>query len=295
MPRSNADSWIAFRFEGKEEPLFADRIQRFLTSVESYFGWLSQMAFDISSENSFPHSSGIASSASSMSALAMCLCEIDAQLREVAFDEKQLQKASYIARLGSGSASRSIYPKLASWGVHPTIDGSSDLFASPYDGVNPVFESIHDDVLIVSSDKKSVSSSAGHALMDTNPFASTRYQQASHNMTRLLEAMKSDDLTTWGEIVEDEAMTLHALMMCSHPSYVLMKPSTLTVIEKIRGWRAETGLPLYFTLDAGPNVHILYPDEITDEANDFIENQLLSFAEGGLVIRDQVGLGPTRL
>jgi len=87
-------------------------------------------------------------------------------------------------------------------------------------------------------------------------------------------------------------MTLHALMMCSDPSYVLMKAGTLAVVEKVRAFREETSLPLYFTLDAGPNVHLLYPDEVEDQIWPFIERELVPHCVDGKVIRDRVGLGP---
>ncbi len=295
-PRNSNKPWVSFLFEGKEEAHFAKRIEDFISSLKLYFPFLSQLQLQISSSNSFPHSSGIASSASSMSALAMCLCDIERELFGTLEDENSfVQKASYIARLGSGSAARSVYPLLASWGIHEDLPQSSDLYATLYNDVSNVYKSMHDDVLIVSKEKKSVSSTAGHALMETNPFAKIRYTQASKNMTELLNSMKTGDLEQWGKIVEEEALTLHALMMCSDPSFILMKPNTLAVIDKIRAFRKQTKLPLFFTLDAGPNVHILYPENITKEAQAFINSQLLSYAEGGLIIRDQVGTGPKKL
>ncbi len=295
QPRGSQDEWIKFTFEGAEAPSFAARIEKFLGSLSSIFPFLKELSLAISSENSFPHSSGIASSASSMSALALCLCDIERALFGTLSDDSAfLAKASFISRLGSGSACRSVYPHLALWGKYGPLDESSDYYAVPWQG-QEVFNSFHDDVVIVSGEKKSVSSSAGHALMDTNPFAATRYQQAQDNMTSILECMQTGDLMRWGEIVEDEAMTLHALMMCSHPSYILMKPGTLICIDRIRAFRQETGLPLFFTLDAGPNVHILYPDSIADKAQDFIKSEIMPLAENGRIIPDQVGIGAKQM
>jgi len=251
------------------------------------------LSFDIKSENSFPHSSGIASSASSMGALALCLCDIEKKLFN---NEKDfLKKASHLSRLGSGSASRSIYPSVVTWGLSSDIDKSSDLFAIPVIDFHDVFSTFHDDILIVSDREKSVSSSAGHALMETNIFADNRYTQAGIHMTKILSAIQTGDLETFGKIVEDEALTLHALMMCSDPSYILMEPHTIEVIKKIRAFRDETSIPIFFTLDAGPNVHILYPDSVSDKATDFINAQLLPLAHEGRIIRDKVGLGPVKL
>ena len=131
--------------------------------------------------------------------------------------------------------------------------------------------------------------------METNIFASTRYQQAENHMRLILDAMKGGDLEKFGKIVEDEALTLHALMMCSDPSYILMEPNTLAVIREIRNFRKKTDMPIYFTLDAGPNVHILYPDSAAEAIQNFIESELIKYAVNGKIIKDQVGPGPVKL
>ncbi len=110
-----------------------------------------------------------------------------------------------------------------------------------------------------------------------------------------LEALRSGDLATFGKIVEDEAMTLHALMMCSNPSYTLLRPNTLSIIEKVRDYRTTTGHPVYFTLDAGPNVHLLYPGDIIHEVRAFIEDELKEYCEDGYVQQDWVGEGPEEI
>lgn len=294
--KSPEQPWIIFRFEGKEESSFAIRIERFLDSIGSHFPFLKDLELTIDSHNTFPHSTGIASSASSMSALALCLCTIEQRLFGTLTDEDIFyKKASYIARLGSGSACRSVYPTAAVWGDSSVVSGSSDEYAVHYHDIHDIYASMHDDVVIVSSTKKSVSSTAGHALMDGNPFAATRYQQANDNLAALLASMKSGDLERWGDIVEEEAMTLHALMMCSRPSYMLMRPNTIACIDALRAYRAESKVPIYFTLDAGPNVHVLYPDSYSEQAQAFISEVLMPLSEAGVVIRDQVGAGPKQL
>ncbi|MEM0992311.1 MAG: diphosphomevalonate decarboxylase, partial [Bacteroidota bacterium] len=275
---------------------FAAKVKTFLSSITDIFPFLKQLNLKINSANSFPHSSGIASSASSMSALALCLCTLESNLfgtleEDEAFD----QKASFIARLGSGSASRSIYPKLAVWGTTRAVEASSDLFAVPYTQVDKVFDSFHDDILIVSAGEKSVSSRAGHALMEQNIYADARYQQARLRMEQLLEAMQAGDLQTFGQIVEDEALTLHAMMMSSHPSYLLMLPNTIEIIQRIRAFRADSKHPIYFSLDAGPNVHLLYPEHIIHEVRPFIDEQLAPLCQSNSYLPDWVGEGPEEL
>ncbi|WMX14930.1 MULTISPECIES: diphosphomevalonate/mevalonate 3,5-bisphosphate decarboxylase family protein [unclassified Aureispira] len=288
---------LDFLFEGKENEAFKNKIVRFLESITEYFPFLTAYKLHLESHNSFPHSAGIASSASSMSALALCLCSME---REVSItmpnEELFFRKASDIARLGSGSASRSVYPYLALWGVTDLAENSSNEYAIPFaKQVHEVFHSFHDDILMVSKKEKSVSSTAGHALMEGNPFAEIRYQQAHRNLEKLLVALKEGDLATFGTITEQEALQLHALMMTSEPSYILMEGNSIELIKRVQAWRKTTGNHLYFSLDAGPNLHLLYPDSIKNAVQEFIESDLLDFCEGRQYLKDQVGKGPIKL
>lgn len=286
---------ISFLFEGKEQPAFQAKITRFLESVIMHFPFLEALHLDIESSNSFPHSAGIASSASSMSALALCLCQIESGIYGGMRPHEFFEKASTIARLGSGSACRSLYPVAASWGKHTDIPFSANEYATPLDHrVHAVFTDMHDTILIASAAEKSVSSRAGHALMNGNPYAEARYAQANAHISTLLQTMQNGDLETWGAIVEKEALTLHALMMASEPPFILMKPNTLHIIEKVHQFRAETKLPLYFTLDAGPNVHLLYPHSAASEVETYIRQELLSYCENNRALFDRVGKGPIK-
>ena len=282
-----------FFFEGKENPAFGAKIEKFLLDNQAFFPFINQLNLKVESRNTFPHSSGIASSASSMSAFVMCLLEIENQLVGKQFD---FQKASYFSRLASGSAARSVYPKMALWGATDCYKGSSDECAvSLENDIHPVFKTFRDSILIVSGEAKSVSSRAGHGLMEGNPYAPARYAQANENIKNLLLALKSGDLDTFINITESEALQLHALMMCSNPSFILMKPNTLRIIEEVRNFRNETHIPLCFTLDAGPNVHLLYPDHLADRVGDFIRDVLSHYCVEGQWIADHVGNGPKKL
>lgn len=284
---------VEFNFEGQRNDAFGSRIGKFLLSIVDKLPWIEQSAFKIASKNSFPHSSGIASSASAMSAMAMCLVDIDAQIQEMSYLDIPL--ASELSRLGSGSASRSVIPQLGVWGeCH--IEDASDDYAIPYaDQVDPVFHTFHDDILIVSASEKSVSSSAGHQLMDQSVFAAARYALANDRLLALTSAMQTGDLDTFGSIVEDEALTLHGLMMCSEPSFALLEPNTLNLINAIRTYRSETNIPVYFTLDAGPNIHLLYPDSFSKQVSKWRDEVLIHFCENQRIITDQVGHGPKKL
>lgn len=299
-PRETPDDGqveLDFFFHEEENESFRAKTLEFLNSLAPTMPFLRQLKLTVRTGNSFPHSAGIASSASGMSALALCLCSLEDKLFGTLRDADAFdQKASVLARLGSGSACRSIFPYAAVWGATQYVQGSSDEFAVPVgDQIHAMFHDFHDDILIVSREEKSVSSRAGHALMEGNPYAEPRYAQARARMGTLLEAMKGGDLATFGKIVEDEALTLHALMMCSNPSYTLMRPASLAIIEKVRQYRADTGNPVYFTLDAGPNVHLLYPGEIITDVRKFIDDHLVQHCEDGYVQQDWVGEGPEEM
>lgn len=288
---------LEFLFHQEENEAFKAKTLAYLERLLPVFPFLRQLKLRVQTGNSFPHSAGIASSASGMSALALCLCSLEDRLFGTLSESDEFdRKASYLARLGSGSACRSIFPHAAVWGQTTDVPGSSNEWAVPVgDQIHEIFKDFHDDILIVSREEKSVSSRAGHALMEGNPYAEPRYTQARQRMSILLDAMKSGDLATFGQIAEDEALTLHALMMCSKPSYTLMRPDSLAIIEKVRQYRADTGHPLYFTLDAGPNVHLLYPSEIVHDVRKFIEDHLAEHCEDGHVQADWVGEGPEEI
>lgn len=131
--------------------------------------------------------------------------------------------------------------------------------------------------------------------MEKHIYADRRYHQANENITRLLAAMKQYDLEQFIEIVEEEAMTLHALMMCSRPGFLLMHPNTLQVIQSIREFRKNSGIPVAFTLDAGPNVHVLFPEEYLPQVETLVDQELIQYCENGRFIRDRVGMGPQKI
>lgn len=289
---------FTFFFEGQENPAFGAKIEKFLLDNQAFFPFINQLNLKVESRNTFPHSSGIASSASSMSAFVMCLLDIEYYFARIERQRAGIfsvvpQKASYFSRLASGSASRSVYPKMALWGATPYYEGSSDEYAVPLENdIHPVFKTYHDSIMIVSGETKSVSSRAGHSLMEGNPYAPARYAQANENIKNLLAALKSGDLETFMNITESEALQLHALMMCSNPSFILMKPNTLRIIEEVRRFRNETNIPLCFTLDAGPNVHLLYPESEAKKVEKFIKSELVTYCNQGRWIADHVGDWP---
>lgn len=271
---------------GKEETKFSEKIEKYFRSIEKYLPWILQGSFVIETENTFPHSSGIASSASGFGAIAKCLMEMDREFSSKDFFD--VKKASFLARLGSGSACRSVYDGLVVWGDVNEVKGSSDLYAVKYpdEEIHPIFRDFNDYVLLIHEGQKSVSSTVGHGLMNTNPYAARRFQEARENFAPMKEILKSGDLQAFMKLVEHEALTLHAMMMMSDPAFILMQTGTLQVINRVWEFRKETNLPLFFTLDAGANVHLLFPSEEKAEISNFIETELLRYTQNGGIVRD---------
>ena len=279
---------MEFLFEGKESPKFKEKIDKYLIDNQEYFGFLKGLDLKIESSNSFPHSSGIASSAASMSALVLCLLKIEKIVNQDV-TPISMCKASFLSRLASGSAARSVFPVMSLWGATPSVSDSSDEFAVPLtDMVNPVFKTYHDSILIVSNKEKSVSSRVGHSLMNGHPLAQQRYQTARENTERLLKVLQNGDLDEFIDIAESEALQLHEMMATSTPPYKLMEPNTLEIIDLVRRFRQETKIPACFTLDAGPNVHLLYPDAFNTQVKHFIKANLLQYCHDNQCIDDVV-------
>jgi len=283
---------LRFRFEGKEAPDFKERIRVYLKGIESLIPVLKYCSLEVDSENTFPHSSGIASSASAMGALALCLVQLEAFIMNVSNPENFWQKASHLARLGSGSASRSIFPGFSLWGNTESWEGSGDEYAIPIHSYHDTFRNLRDSILIVESGQKKISSSAGHRLMNNHPFAARRFDQARDNLKIILSALKAGDWESFISVVEEEALSLHAMMLTSNPGYILMQPGTLSILHKIREFREKTRYRLCFTLDAGANVHLLHAQADAGPVEAFIKSELIPYCENERIIRDKMGKGP---
>lgn len=270
---------VVVNFEGKSNEKFAAKIMKFLSSIRTELPWIENLALNIETSNTFPHGTGIASSASGMSALALCLTEYMQGNRDGDF----FRNASYLSRLASGSACRSIYGGFASWG------DESDYFATPFE-VHKDLSQLYDSVIVVSGAEKSVSSTEGHGRMGEHAFAAARFEQAKSNFKRMKAALVAGDMMEVGSLMENEALSLHAMMMTAPDSFTLLKPQSLMAMDLVRDFRRESGLPLFFTLDAGPNLHLIYPDVGVNKIRTFIETELRPISEK--IIHDSRGEGP---
>ncbi|MEO6348804.1 MAG: diphosphomevalonate decarboxylase, partial [Aquaticitalea sp.] len=143
--------------------------------------------------------------------------------------------------------------------------------------------------------EKQVSSTVGHTLMHNHPYAQNRFHQAHDNLEKLKSILESGDLVSFISLIESEALTLHAMMMTSMPYFVLMKPNTLEIINKIWKFRQKTDLHIGFTLDAGANVHVLFPKNEATKILEFVKSELVAHCQNGHYIRDQIGLGANQI
>ncbi|WP_410878372.1 diphosphomevalonate decarboxylase [Myroides sp. DW712] len=279
-------------FEGQPKEAFKPKIQKFFERIVSYCPYIADYHFTIDTTNTFPHSSGIASSASGMAALAVNIMSVERALNPAMTQDYFLKKASFLARLGSGSACRSITGSVVVWGEQTDVDGSSDLYGieAPFE-VHANFSNYQDVILLVDKGEKQVSSTVGHDLMHNHPFAQERFKQAHQNLSQLKNILQTGNLDQFVALVESEALTLHAMMMTSMPYFILMKPNTLQIIERIWTFREKTQIPVCFTLDAGANVHVLFPEKDHPAVLAFIREELSKFCQNEHFIEDKMGNG----
>ena len=286
---------FSFLFDGSLKPSFNNKINQFINRISIYIPAIKHHFFEIESHNTFPHSSGIASSASAMSSLALCFMEIEKQINTKISKLDFIKKASFLARLGSGSAPRSIEGPIVYWGNSKAYDDSSLLYGTPLNNIASVFTTYQDTILIIDKNEKRVSSTLGHQLMKSNPYAKNRFIQANENMNQLKDVLIKGDLDNFIKIIELEALSLHAMMMTSSPSFILMQPNTLFVINEVYEFRKRTAIPICFTLDAGANIHLLYPHRFFKKVQNFIKEKVLKYCVSKQFINDHVGVGSKKI
>ena len=198
----------------------------------------------VKSKNNFPSDAGVASSASAFSALSLAA----SSALGLKLSKKEL---SIIARLGSGSASRSIIDGFAEWRRGKDSNSSYAVQLAPASYWN-----LRDIVAITSKNKKKVSSGEGHALAETSPYFKLRLKNLPRRISKIKKAFFKRDFKSFGEILEEEAIDLHVMAMTSEPPIIYWDKGTLAVVNEVLRIR-ERGMPAYFTMDAGPNVHVI--------------------------------------
>jgi diphosphomevalonate decarboxylase len=229
----------------------AARLVRHLERIRTLAGvdWRAQVV----SASNFPMASGIASSASGFAALTVAGC------RALGL-ELEAAQLSALARRGSGSACRSLFGGFVLW---DRGDGDETSIARQL--FPPEHWDLYDVVAIVSRAAKAVSSEGGHRLAHTSPFSTARARWVEQALEVVREALLDRDLARLGPIIEQDALAMHGVMMTSVPSLLYWLPGTVEVMQAVRHWRERDGLPAYFTVDAGPNVHVICLAEAAPE------------------------------
>jgi len=282
---------LEFYFQGDKKPAFIPKLETLTNRLKAYLPFLNKGLLTIESSNTFPHSSGIASSASSMASMAHAFLEIQKNIDPDCLDTDQNKLLSEMARLGSGSSCRSTMKGWVLWGKTALIEQSSNRYGlSINDHVHPIFNELEDSILVIRKGVKAVSSTVGHQLMDQHPYAAGRIEQANSNINKLLKALQTGDFNAFSQVCEEEAMSLHGLMMSSSPSYTLLAPESIRAIEQIKKFKEQNQVQLTFTLDAGPNLHLIYPKSQSKIVVPFIETHLKPLCENQEVIYDRIAV-----
>ncbi|MCU0511265.1 MAG: diphosphomevalonate decarboxylase [Anaerolineae bacterium] len=242
------------RLNGKDEAGPAlERVQRHLHAVRQHLR-LTQYA-RVVSHNNFPTGTGIASSAAAFAALTVAAAGASGQ----AVPERAL---STLARLGSGSAARSVPAGFVRWFTGDSHETSyAESFAAPDHWA------LVDVIAIVSDQHKATGSQEGHPTAPTSDLQAARVAGAAARFELCQQAILARDFDTFAEVVERDSNLMHAVMMTSRPPLFYWLPATLALMAAVRRWRAE-GLRVCYTLDAGPNVHCICIREDADQVRE---------------------------
>lgn len=204
----------------------------------------SQYFAKVVSQNSFPSGTGLSSSASGFAALTAAA----AKALDLNLSEREL---SILARQGSGSACRSIPNGFVEW-----LDGNTSETSYAESLYPPEYWNLCDLVVIVSQEKKAIATSEGQTRVSTSPFFEIRQQKIATKIKDLKQALAAKDFEKLGELSEREAMEMHAVMLTSWPSLIYWMEGTLKLMKQIQEWR-KAGVPVFFTLNTGQDVHLL--------------------------------------
>jgi len=218
------------------------RVTKHLDHIRSMAG--SSSCAKVESTNNFPMGAGIASSASAFSALTIAACGV---LR-LDLSEAELTR---IARLGSGSASRSVPGGFVEWYAGTNHESSYAASIAP-----PQHWDLVDLVAVVSSEHKAVGSTGGHKLAHTSPLQNARIEDTQRRLDICRHAILERDFEEFADVVEQDAVIMHGVMMTSVPPLYYWVPATLSVMDAVRTLR-QSGTLCCFTIDAGPNVHVI--------------------------------------
>ncbi|MDR3578294.1 MAG: diphosphomevalonate decarboxylase [Anaerolineaceae bacterium] len=218
------------------------RVIQFLDLVRDAAG--KNLHTAVESENNFPTQAGIASSAAAFAALSL------AASHALGLDLTEAE-LSRLARRGSGSACRSIPGGFVEWQA-----GTGDLDSYAFSIAQPDYWDLVDCIAIVETSPKKTGSSEGHALAASSPIQYARLADARRRLDICRKAILERDFTAMASICELDSNLMHAVMMTSSPALFYLEPASLEIMKAVPTWR-QSGLPVFYTVDAGANVHVL--------------------------------------
>lgn len=246
-----------FKIRGQilqEENPFLKKPMKQLQYLASTLGFNEKLIID--TYNEFPTGCGIASSASGLGSLtlaALACWTRSSSLAELANKGFPLERLALLARMGSGSACRSFWGGFVHWSRGASIQEQN---------VSPLFAKEHwdlrDCIVILSASEKTISSSIGHGLAKTSPLYAPRLTRLPQRLTQMQEAIRNKNLRLLGPLLEDEALEMHAVMSSSQPPCVYLEEPTHRFLTYLKESRQQNLLEVFFTIDAGPNVHLIY-------------------------------------
>ncbi len=194
--------------------------------------------------NSFPAGTGLSSSASGFAAFTLAA----AAAAGLNLSEKDL---SILARLASGSACRSIPSGFVEW-----LEGRDNETSYAVSIHPPPFWDIADVVAVVSKRRKEIPTALGQKYASTSPFFKTRLSRIKDRIRQMKNFMNEKNFLKFGELVEGEALEMHAIILTSSPPLFYWQPETIFIMQKVRKWRRD-GLPVYFTVNTGQDIHLI--------------------------------------
>ena len=265
LDRFNSTTTVEFREELKEDKLIlnnhpgsnedSNKISNFLTIIRNIAG--TNLYASVITENNVPTAAGFASSASGFAALAAAATKaLGLELRN--------EELSLIARQGSGSACRSIYGGYVEWDMGTRTDGRDSVAKQVLDEKKWKLTILS---AIVAPGKKKVSSRDGmKRTVETSPYYKGWLDTVSDDLNEAKLAIKVRDFQRLGEVMESNSLKMHATMLGARPPILYWESGTVEIMNCITELRL-TGIPAYFTIDAGANVKVLclpeYEEEIT--------------------------------
>lgn len=235
------------------------RFLQHLARIKAYFNYTG--SFIVRSTNNFPHSSGLASSASSFAALTKCASLAISELTSQPLLD--IDKQAQLSMEGSGSSCRSFYSPWALW---------------QYDKVEAIelpYTQLQHQVIVISHTEKQVPSSAAHLRVKTSPLYPTRSQRATENLKVLLIALKAQDWANAYQICWREFQDMHSLFTTSEPPFIYMTAGSQEALKSLQIlWETKGDGPIV-TMDAGPNIHLLYRPDQAELALQFKHDHLI--------------------